>query len=69
MANITRAPACVDALEARIASNVTHWTGRSPNGRVLHFVEANCSKGIVGCGVTPEAAVKHWLAQNGLSIE
>ena len=61
-----RSPACIDALEDRIQSNVTHWTERTENGRTVHFVEANCSRGQIGRGFTPSAAVFDWLRRQGL---
>jgi hypothetical protein len=58
MDSMKRAPECIDALEARIASNVSYWK----SGRFWH-VKANC---YIGMGLTIEAAVHSWLRKQGL---
>jgi hypothetical protein len=59
-----RSPACIDALEARICTNIT--SGREPIGSHMQwFIEA---KGFShpGHGLTAEMAVHNFLVRNGL---
>ena len=56
------APACVDALEERIATSVTHWKEWK-----RHCVKAKgFSHG--GKGFTPEAAVRDFLIRNAIEL-
>jgi len=60
-----RSPACVDALEARICSNVTHWR----EWRGFGWRECVSANGFSfdGRGSSPEAAVRDFLFRNNLS--
>ena len=56
-----RSPACVDALEARIATNVT----LSKNWKFFRVEAKGFS--FFGSGSSPESAVANFLKRNGLS--
>lgn len=60
-----RAPECVDALEARIASNVEYRVEVLSDFRTIHYIRSK-SFTFTGIGSTAEKAVTSFLKSNFL---